>query len=1025
LLAALALGVAVAGAAVAFRDELAAWALADRLEARGIEPIGGPEVEVGLRGAVVRNLRAEGGLSIDRVAATYSLLALLRTGRVAELTVSGLSARGTVGPGGAVEIAGLPSLAEGGPSGAWPDPPFRRLALTDAHLGLDTPAGPVDLALAADARAGEGGIAVAGLAGAVHADGTLSLAFEGRAGPRGRGEILFEIEGGQARRGDLRLDGLRGWLAVEFEDGVPAALGGELAAARLAVGEATFAPVRLLVLGTPWPDLVALRAGGPGASRLAVDARRVATEPGPIGLHADLAVPSLAAAAARLAELPPADASLALRLDAEARPANPRDPLRPGDWAAEGRVRLSAGGAHLGDVFRGGSLFLDSGFNLDGRRVRLAGRAPWRIAAMPEGPGVPVAATLEGVDATIAWGGRPALAIDAALALTAGAAGEAARGALSLAAVRGAEAWRVEGLTLDLSGGALDFGRTTVRPRTLAVRGAGGADDFAADLTVDLGVDGAAGGIAELSGGRLALSGRLRRTGESIRFDPAGCIAVSAEALAIDATTRLPRGLSLCLEGDGDPPMRLVLADGRPAGWRAAFTTDDLATLVDAGGERIDLHVPLLEVSAERGEGAARARLVLRGAAVDLPLSDVAVEEMDATLTLLPGGGPAADIVVGDALGRLTGDPPRVAPVRLTGRGEIDGRWRRLAFSASGVGAEAALRLEGEGEISLVGGGGHVEVAVEPIAFAPGFVRAAEVFPIVAATPIVSVEGAVHGEGRYGWGAMRARDARIRLEEVDLVTEYGAMSGIDAELAVADFFPVTLPPGQLVTIRAVDLGLLFERGEFVFGVPDGRRLDVSTAKLDWLGGVVTADPFSVSLDDPGRTITLRAAGVELDRLLGQIPLSGLSATGTLRGVVPLRLTGDIILIDDAVLEAIGPGVIRYRPEGPLPEFGDETGSVDLLLEAAENFHYEDLSLAVSGRTGEALEARLRLVGGNPDLFDGYPVALNVNLEGALDQILRRGIAVSNVGEFTRAYFERLSEGVVTDDFIEELQRLGE
>jgi hypothetical protein len=234
-----------------------------------------------------------------------------------------------------------------------------------------------------------------------------------------------------------------------------------------------------------------------------------------------------------------------------------------------------------------------------------------------------------------------------------------------------------------------------------------------------------------------------------------------------------------------------------------------------------------------------------------------------------------------------------------------------------------------------------------------------------------------------------------------------------------------MPAGQRVTVEAVDIGLLLEDGEIVFGLPDGERLAVSDARFAWLGGTVRADPFTISLEDPERTVTLHASDVDLARLLAQIPLEGLSATGTLRGTVPLRLTGDIIRIDDGVLEATGPGIIRYAPAEPLPGFGDETGSVDLLLEAAENFHYDDLSLTVSGRTGEDLQARLRLVGGNPDLFNGYPVALNVNLEGALDRILRRGIATSRIDEVTRAYFERLSEGVVTDDFIEELERLGD
>jgi hypothetical protein len=45
-----------------------------------------------------------------------------------------------------------------------------------------------------------------------------------------------------------------------------------------------------------------------------------------------------------------------------------------------------------------------------------------------------------------------------------------------------------------------------------------------------------------------------------------------------------------------------------------------------------------------------------------------------------------------------------------------------------------------------------------------------------------------------------------------------------------------------------------------------------------------------------------------------------------------------------------------------------------------------------------MDIALHLAGANPDLYDGYPVEFNLNLEGELGKILRQGVASYGIPE---------------------------
>ena len=54
-----------------------------------------------------------------------------------------------------------------------------------------------------------------------------------------------------------------------------------------------------------------------------------------------------------------------------------------------------------------------------------------------------------------------------------------------------------------------------------------------------------------------------------------------------------------------------------------------------------------------------------------------------------------------------------------------------------------------------------------------------------------------------------------------------------------------------------------------------------------------------------------------------------------------------------------------------------------------------------GRTDADMDVGLHIAGANPDLYDGYPIEFNLNLEGALANVLRRGLAGYQIPERIR------------------------
>ncbi|WP_353860766.1 YdbH domain-containing protein [Azospirillum formosense] len=273
---------------------------------------------------------------------------------------------------------------------------------------------------------------------------------------------------------------------------------------------------------------------------------------------------------------------------------------------------------------------------------------------------------------------------------------------------------------------------------------------------------------------------------------------------------------------------------------------------------------------------------------------------------------------------------------------------------------------------------------------------------------IAETVGTLTAKARLTWDGT-AMKAQGDLLLADLAGRFGPVSagGINGVLSLPSLFPPVVAPGQTLAVKLLDVGLPLTDGTVRFGYGTKGRLSVERAEWHWAGGVLRADPFAIDPVAPRGTVTLRAERVHLGPMLAMVAVDGLEASGTVSGRLPVRIGSDTVHLDGGLLEADAPGTLRYDPENP-PGFlkGEEGSPTALLMGALTDFRYDTLTATVDGQAGGELAVGIAIRGSNPAFYDGYPVALNLKVSGALDRILRQSLDTYRIPETVR---DRMTE----------------
>lgn len=494
---------------------------------------------------------------------------------------------------------------------------------------------------------------------------------------------------------------------------------------------------------------------------------------------------------------------------------------------------------------------------------------------------------------------------------------------------------------------------------------------------------------------RLQAGGTVRWSGFAALLDiDAASVRVTGPATA--GALSLPRGLAWDLEPLGDLPA-LEVAVGAEGG----LTVIPRLALVTP---KVHAHTPAthLDIAFQRGElegvitlpdtGTAQLSARLDGGTI--AADGLIFRNVDGTL-VRENGRTVLDLAT--TLRHLPGEPEHLSTAALTRRplyiaghaestGDAPWVFRVITNDATG-----RRLITARGKHDLAKTEGWARLWTPTLTFTPDGLQPRDIHASLAGTGAV-FEGEAAARGTLGWTATRfTQDVEIMLRDMTITRSFLRLQQLNTVIRLNKLWPPRTPPGQRASLAALDAGVRFSDVLATFRLDGRGTLEIDGASLHLAEGTITAPPTRIPLDLRTAATILYVKDVRLGPLVETAGIEGLVAEGMLSGTLPVRLNDGIVSFHDGRLKTSTPGVVRYTPETPPAQLAAAGQSAALVLQALENFHYESLELRLDGQVGGDFEVSFHAQGANPDLYEGYPIKLNLRVSGALTEIIGRGL----------------------------------
>jgi translocation and assembly module TamB len=827
--------------------------------------------------------------------------------------------------------------------------PDQRLDIADAAIALETPAGPVSLALAGR--------------------GNLSDGFRG-----GLALVAPEL-----RFGQCRLAGPIARLSLNIVRGSPR-VAGPAAMARLDCGEG-------LRVERPLMALSAALAPGLDGWRGTSAVRIASLAAGPQRLTAIQGRISFAGNAGATSG----------RMDIGAGPATIAS-VRAGRLGFQGLYAVSPRRGDFGldgTISAGGLAFADGGAE--------------RIAAALRGArGTPVGPIADALANAVMAASGAAEGSGRVSMVSRGGHGRIVFPELSVASASGARlrvagrrglsyAWPTGGLGLDgdlsLGGGGFPEMRFALAQNgpgapiegrgRIAAMEAGGARLALGEVTFTAGPDGrtrfrtTALMSGPFPGGRVAnlavpISGRFGAGGFALNEGcvTAGFASLQIQGLAIGAT-RLPLcpfGRALLHSGprgvEGGAELRAPRFAGHlgrvPVVIAAERLRLDTAGFAASG---VSVRMGYIFRISKLDAAAIEGRFVPGGAAgryqgLSGDLSNV---------PLLVSGGTGAWRLRGGALaleGRLAIDD-RQQPLRFR---QVASEDFRLTLVRNRIHATGMLTHPATGkrialatvDHDLASGAGGAVLDVADLRFGPGFQPEA-LTPLTLGT-IALVDGSLSGQGRIEWDAQGSRSTgTFSTEDMDLAAPFGPVEGLATRIHFTDLLGLTSAPGQEARVRLIRTGIDVHDGVVRYQLRPDYHVQVESARWPLAGGTLTLEPTLLDFSQEStKYLTFRVEALDAARFIQQMEFSNISATGTFDGIIPMQFTSAGGRVVDGRLAA--------RPEGGTLSYVGELSDRDLgaygvlAFDALKSLRYSRFDIRLDGALAGEFLTRIDLDG---------------------------------------------------------------
>jgi hypothetical protein len=491
-------------------------------------------------------------------------------------------------------------------------------------------------------------------------------------------------------------------------------------------------------------------------------------------------------------------------------------------------------------------------------------------------------------------------------------------------------------------------------------------------------------GRVRVEGLQLSVSsdqGRLAIAGWPANSAPGGTLGGPALPFdRLDLTgARLTFGATAKGEAAATAALEATITPGAGGVVSGHATIDGVVTAAGEAPTRITADVPEWHLVND----GSRLQITASHATLALPQRHIAFSEISASALL---AGDAVSFSLGGAL-RDEATPSAWPPLALT----LEGRRDNSVFVVVGHAetADHAVVLALDGRHDLASGHGALIVHAAPVLFKSDGRQPADLFP-AAGRALSRVDGSLAAIATLAWGGKNpATTVVLLLNGIGFEGPLAGVSNLDGKVTFDSLVPLRTPDAQHLTAALRIASLPPGPLDLRFGLPDRDRLVVDRATLGLAGGTLSLTGFALQRGQPLDTV-LEVSAVDLGAVLTLIGIDGLSGSGALDGMIPMRVDPAGVTIAGGRLAATGPGVVRYTGAG-LPEAitgaqGKAGDALTLTRQALADFHYSGLTLALDRSPSGDGSLLVGLKGNNPGLLDGQPFEINIRLDANFDRL---------------------------------------
>jgi len=554
--------------------------------------------------------------------------------------------------------------------------------------------------------------------------------------------------------------------------------------------------------------------------------------------------------------------------------------------------------------------------------------------------------------------------------------------------------WRADGASI----GAAEIGATlTIQPngngrldlrgpvRVTGPLGDGEVRDAVADL--DLAIAWDDGWRVSQSRGCLPMQlGGLDAAGLSFANGALSICPLDNALIAADARGRLSGGFSVRnlglngrMAGPSGQPARIASTQltgrfGGRTGDTILALEAQAPTLIVQMAEDRDLRLAMqrLTANARIANSWSIAGAFTSGVMTD-PSLPGSVSAIEGRWTAAPEDNkPVIRVVAGEALltaNRSSEDERELfEPIRLV---DVDAIMRDGAIRADGalVLEESSHRLARFAAQHVIeDGAGAAQIRADDLLFDETFQP--EHITELALGMVANVRGPARASADISWRREQiGGTGSLRLDGVSLATStLPVIQDVRGEIRFDDLFALTTPPGQTLTIGMLNPGVVVRDGRVQFQLLPEQRVSVERAEFGFASGVLAMSPTIVALGADETQFELTLRDVDAARLISDLNIPDLSATGRVEGSFPLLLTRRTAYIQNGVLRAQpGGGLISYTGNAGQ----GATGAARLAFDALRSFRYDSLVLTLDGDLSGDVVSSIAFSGEN----EGRPVDL--------------------------------------------------